>query len=60
MKYLKKHVAQLVYMDEFDVYAKGFDNLVYGIEVLKCQKKNYSKQQEQKGVIAPKIDASRY
>ena len=44
---LKKHVAQLVYMDEFDVYAKGFDNLVYGIEVLKCQKKNYSKQQEQ-------------
>ena len=44
---LKKHVAPLVYMDEFDVYAKGFDNLVYGIEVLKCQKKNYSKQQEQ-------------
>lgn len=44
---LKKHVAALVYMDEFDIYAKGFDNLVYGIEVLKCQKKNYSKQQEQ-------------
>lgn len=44
---LKKHVAPLVYMDEFDVYAKGFDNLVYGIEVLKCQKKNYSKQQGQ-------------
>ncbi|MDD7014713.1 MAG: DEAD/DEAH box helicase family protein [Spirochaetales bacterium] len=44
---LKEHIASLVYMDELDVYAKGFDNLVYGIEVLKCRKNNYSKQQSQ-------------
>lgn len=44
---LSKHVAQLVYMDESDLYAKGFDNLVYGLEVLKCQQKSYSRQQSE-------------
>ena len=42
---LSKHVAGLVYMDESDLYAKGFDNIVYGLEVLKMQKKTYSRQQ---------------
>ncbi len=37
---LSKHVAGLVYMDESDLYAKGFDNIVYGLEVLKMQKKH--------------------
>lgn len=44
---LQKHVAKLVYMDEYDIYAKGFDNLVYGLEVLKTQGKSYSRQQAQ-------------
>lgn len=44
---LQKHVAKLVYMDEYDLYAKGFDNLVYGLEVLKTQGKSYSRQQAQ-------------
>ena len=44
---LQKHVAKLVYMNEYDIYAKGFDNLVYGIEVLKTQGKSYSRQQAQ-------------
>ncbi len=44
---LRKHVAPLVYMDEFDLYAKGFDNLVYGLEVLKARNKSYSKQKAQ-------------
>ena len=44
---LQKHVAKLVYMDEYDIYAKGFDNLVYGLEVLKTQCKPYSRQQAQ-------------
>ena len=44
---LQKHVAKLVYMDEYDIYAKGFDNLVYGLEVLKTQGKPYSRQQTQ-------------
>ena len=42
---LSKHVAGLVYMDESDLYAKGFDNIVYGLEVLKMQKKTFSRQQ---------------
>ena len=44
---LQKHVAKLVYMNEYDIYAKGFDNLVYGLEVLKTQGKSYSRQQAQ-------------
>ena len=44
---LCKHVSSLVYMDEADLDAKSFDNLVYGLEVLKIQKKSYSKQQAQ-------------
>ncbi len=44
---LCKYVSPLVFMNEFDVYAKGFDNLVYGIELLKTQKKSYSLQQAQ-------------
>ncbi|MBO7135225.1 MAG: DEAD/DEAH box helicase, partial [Spirochaetaceae bacterium] len=44
---LEKHIAKLVYMDENDIYAKGFDNLVYGLEVLKTQGKSYSRQQSQ-------------
>lgn len=44
---LQKHVAKLVYMDEYDIYAKGFDNLIYGLEVLKTQGKSYSRQQAQ-------------
>ena len=44
---LCKHVSPLVYMDEADLDAKSFDNLVYGLEVLKIQKKSYSKQQAQ-------------
>ena len=42
---LSKHVAGLVYMDESDLYAKGFDNIVYGLEILKMQKKTYNRQQ---------------
>ncbi len=44
---LCKYVSPLVYMDESDIYAKEFDNLVYGLEVLKMQKKSYLKQQTQ-------------
>lgn len=44
---LENHIAKLVYMDENDLYAKGFDNLVYGLEVLKAQGKSYSRQQTQ-------------
>lgn len=44
---LERHIAKLVYMDENDIYAKGFDNLVYGLEILKTQGKSYSRQQSQ-------------
>ena len=47
VKDLQKHVSKLVYMDEYDIFAKGFDNLVYGLEVLKSQGKSYSRQQSQ-------------
>lgn len=42
---LKKHIAHLVYMDEADLYAKSFDNIVYGLEVLKMQNKPYNRHQ---------------
>ena len=40
-------IAVSVDMLDTGVDVPEVDNLVYGIEVLKCQKKNYSKQQEQ-------------
>ena len=42
---LSKHVAPLVIMDEQDFYAKSFDNIVYGLQVLKLQKQSYKRQQ---------------
>ena len=45
VKNLSKYIANLVYMDETDLYAKSFDNIVYGLEVLKIKKKSFTRQE---------------
>lgn len=40
---LQNHIAHLVFDNEEDEDAKGFDNIVYSLEIAKLQSKNFSK-----------------